>query len=120
MWLADRGIRRGNQGLLGLGLAGGFGLGGAFLGLQVAEHATLPFSHTTNAYGSIFFLLAWFETVLVAAGLVMSGVVQLQAWLGYFTRYRFGAVENLAMYWYFTAAAWLVVAGVIYGAPHLV
>jgi cytochrome c oxidase subunit III len=119
MWLADRAIRRGDRGLLVLGLAGGFGLAAAFLGLQLAEQATLPFTHTTNAYGSIFFLLAWFETLLVGGGLIMSGVVQLQAWLGYFTRYRFGAVENLAMYWYFMAAAWLVVAGVIYGAPHV-
>jgi heme/copper-type cytochrome/quinol oxidase subunit 3 len=118
-FLAEWGIRRGRQGWLVAGLAGVFGSGLLFLGLQIAEYTTLEFSHVTNAYGSAFFLLTWYATLLAFIGLVIGGVVQVQAWLGYFNRYRFTAVQNLVMYWYFTIVAWLVVFGVIYLSPHL-
>ncbi|MGE3911020.1 MAG: heme-copper oxidase subunit III, partial [Chloroflexota bacterium] len=118
-FLAERSIRRGNQGGLVLGLAGVFGAGLAFVGLQVAEYASLNFSHVTNAYGSAFFLLTWYVTFLTFIALVIGGVVQVQAWLGYFSRYRFVAIQNLVMLWYFIIVAWLIVFGVIYLSPYL-
>ncbi len=57
--------------------------------------------------------------LLVALAMLISAVVQLQAWLGYFNRYRRVAVQNLAMMWYFNIVAWLVVAAVIYATPYL-
>jgi cytochrome c oxidase subunit I+III len=119
MLLADRGIRQGHQGRLRLGLAGAWGAGAFFLALQVVEYSTLPFSHTTNAYGSVFYLLSWYAFLLVLIGLIVGAVVQLQAWLGYFSRLRFGAVENSALLWYFAIVTWLVVFGVIYVSPYV-
>jgi cytochrome c oxidase subunit I+III len=119
MLLAERAIRRGSQGWLVFGLANGFLLGSLFLGLQLFDYSTTPFSHVTNAYGSIYFMLLWFAFLLVAAGLIMLGVVQLQAWLGYFSRWRFAAVQNVTLYWSFTAFAWLVTAAVVYASPYL-
>jgi heme/copper-type cytochrome/quinol oxidase subunit 3 len=119
MLLAERGIRGGHQGRLVLGLALTFGLGVAALGVQFAELSQAGFTHTTNAYGSIFFLLAWFGTLLVLGGLVINGVVQIQAWLGYFNRWRYLAVQNAGLYWYFTGAAWVVIYAVAYVSPYL-
>jgi hypothetical protein len=47
-------------------------------------------------------------------------VVGLHAWLGYFNAWRFLGVENVANYWAFVAAHWLVLLGVLYGTPYLV
>jgi heme/copper-type cytochrome/quinol oxidase subunit 3 len=118
-FLAERGIRHGSQGWLVLGLAAVFGSGLLFVGLQIAEYSTLSFSHVTNAYGSAFFLLSWYVTFLAFLALVIGGVVQVQAWLGYFSQRRFVAIQNLTMLWYFTIVAWLIVFGVIYLSPYV-
>ena len=47
-------------------------------------------------------------------------MIQVQAWLGYFNRWRHLAVENLANYWLFTAANWLVLVVVLYVTPYVV
>ena len=120
MLLAERGIRAGSQGRLVLGLAGAYGLGALFLGLQMVDFARVPFTPGTNAYGSAFFTLAGTHAALAAAGLVMGIVVQLQAWLGYFNRLRFLAVQTTAMFWYFVLVSWLVVLAVAYVSPYLV
>jgi heme/copper-type cytochrome/quinol oxidase subunit 3 len=57
---------------------------------------------------------------MVAGGLLMGVVVQAQAWLGYFNARRYLAVENVALYTSFTAAAWAVVAAVLYLSPRLI
>ena len=59
------------------------------------------------------------EPVADVAAAVSPAVVQIQAWLGYFNRWRFAAVENLALYWSFSALAWLVVLAVVYLSPRL-
>ena len=117
---AERGIRAGSQGRLVLGLAGSFGLGVLFLGLLIFDFARVPFTPGTNAYASAFFTLAGAHTCLVAGGLVMFTVVQLQAWLGYFNRLRFLAVQTTAMFWYFVVVSWLFVLAVAYVSPYLV
>jgi heme/copper-type cytochrome/quinol oxidase subunit 3 len=117
---AERSIRAGSQGRLVLGLAGGFGLGVLFLGLLIVDFARVPFTPGTNAYASAFFTLAGCHACLAAGGLVMFAVVQLQAWLGYFTRLRFLAVQTTAMFWYFVVVSWLVVLAVAYVSPYLV
>ena len=119
MFVAERGIRRGDQGRLVLGLAAAWLLGAGFLALQFVEYTAADFTHTTNAYGSIFFLLSWFQSLLVFGGLVIGAVVQVQAWLGYFNRLRFAGVEVTAIYWYFLAVSWPVVFAVIYLSPYL-
>jgi heme/copper-type cytochrome/quinol oxidase subunit 3 len=50
----------------------------------------------------------------------MSAVVQVQVWLNYFNARRYLAVENVALYTSFTAAAWVVVAAVLYLSPRLI
>jgi cytochrome c oxidase subunit I+III len=113
------GIRRGERTRLLFGLAAGFGLGAAFLALQVVEYWQLGYALHTHAYTSLYYALVGFQTLLVLGGLVMSGVVQLWGWLGYFNRWRFLAVENAALYWYFVVVCWLVVFAVVYVSPRV-
>ncbi len=120
MVFALRGIQRGSRTRLLVGLAGGYGLGILFVGLLIADFARVPFTWTMNAYASAFFLVAGFQLCIVLGGLIMATVVQLQAWLGYFTRLRYLAVQMVTMYWCFTVVCWLVVFAVAYLSPYLV
>jgi cytochrome c oxidase subunit I+III len=120
LWFAQRGIKAGRQGQLVAGLAGTFGLGVLVLALMLWEYARTPFTVSTNAYASAFFTLAGYHTTLLLAGLVMLTVVQIQAWLGYFNRLRYLAIQNVGMFWWFVIVAWWVVLPVAYFSPYLV
>ena len=81
--LADRGIRRGNQTALRAGLAAGFALGLTFLLLQVLveyPRTLQDFGPTTNAYGSLFFMITGFHGFHVAVGLLFSLWTQARTW----------------------------------------
>jgi heme/copper-type cytochrome/quinol oxidase subunit 3 len=73
----------------------------------------------TNAYTSAFGTLIGVQVVFVTVGLIMAASVALQAWLGYFNRWRHLAVENLANFWLFIAAHWLLLTLVLYVSPHV-
>ncbi len=119
LYWAERGIRQGRQGrlLAGTGLSAAAGL--AFIALQAVEFYNAGFSPTTHAYGSLFFTLAGYQTVVVIGAVILGAVVFVQGWLGYFNRRRFLAVQNTAMYWYYTLFNWLVLFLTLYLSHHL-
>lgn len=120
--IADRGIRRGNQRLLRLGLIGGFLLGAAFLGMQLLVEypkALLEFRPSDNAYGSMFFTITGFHGFHVVVGLLLSLWTQMRAWQGAFDEHRHLSVQNFAMYWHFVDIVWLLVLFTVYVSPHL-
>jgi cytochrome c oxidase subunit I+III len=117
LWFAERGIRRGRQADLRVGLAISFVSGLTFIVLAAAEALTL--GHPDTAYASAVLVLLGFALIVVAIGLVMTAVVQIQAWLGYFTRLRYLAIQNLSLYWSFSAVTWLVVLVTVYVSPRL-
>jgi cytochrome c oxidase subunit I+III len=119
MWRAVAAIRRGDPRGLRLALGLSWALAIAFVGLQAFEYGRLGFGPSGHAYGSLFYTLAGTITTLAVGALIMGGVVQAQAWLGYFSARRFLAVENAALYWYFLAASWTITAAVLYLTPHL-
>jgi heme/copper-type cytochrome/quinol oxidase subunit 3 len=119
--MADRGIRRGDQWRLRMGLAAGFVLGAAFLGLQGLEYAeTLEaFTPTTDVYGSLFFTITGFHGLHVFVGLMFSLWTQVRAWRGAFDRDRHLTVQNFTMYWHFVDAVWVFILFTIYLSPSL-
>ncbi|HLH24424.1 MAG TPA: cytochrome c oxidase subunit 3 [Chloroflexota bacterium] len=119
MWWGERGIRQGSRGQLMAGLAISFALGGTFLALQGIEYSHKTFSLQTNVYGSLFFTITGFHGAHVLAGLIMSAVVQLRAWLGHFSAQRHLAVQNMGIYWHFVDVIWLAVFASLYLSPHL-
>lgn len=119
MYWASRGIQADNRNQLHLGLAGAFLLGAIALGVKIFSYTQLPFSWQTHAYGSIFYLLGWVIFVMLAAGLLMNLVAQFWAARGYHSARNYVTIENMALYWYATIAAWWVVFGVLYLVPYL-
>ena len=118
-WLALRAIRQGSQGGLKLWLTGALLCGVAFVWLALLGWQQDGLSVSAHAYGSIFLTLGWYQIVLAVGGLVLDGVVLVQAWLGYFDYRRFLAVQNTALYCGASAVNWLVVAAVLYLTPLL-
>ena len=81
--------------------------GRAFIANQALEWATLDFSLSTDAYGTIFYVLTGFHGLHVIGGLVlMAAVVGIvvpatsQAPLG-------PAVEVTGYYWHFVDVVWI-------------
>jgi heme/copper-type cytochrome/quinol oxidase subunit 3 len=120
MWWAESGIRAGSQMRLRLGMLITLLLGAAFLLIQGIEYSKKDFALQSNAYGSLFFTITGFHGAHVFVGLLFNIVVQLRAWLGHFTAERHLAVTNVAMYWHFVDAVWLVVFVSLYLTPHIV
>ena len=119
LWLAQRGVRAGQQHWPRFGLGAALGCGVAFLMAQAVEYVSIPAAYLDHAYGSAVLVLWGFVSFMVAIGLVMTAVVLVQAWLGYFTRQRYLAIQNLTMYWSFTAVAWLIVVATVHVSPRL-
>jgi cytochrome c oxidase subunit I+III len=118
LW-AETGIRRGRTGRLRAGLAAGILLGIVFLALQVVEYGREKASATHDAYGSLFYTITGFHGAHVAVGLIMLIVVLVRAFRGHFAQGRHEAVSNVAVYWHFVDAVWLVVFTSLYITPHL-
>ncbi len=116
---AEVGIRQGRRGVAAAGLGASFALSAVSGALLLVDLARAGFTHQTNAYGSAFFALAGFQCLLLAGGLIVSAVVQVQTWLGYFNRFRYLAIQNAALYQYFVVANGLVTAAVLYLTPYV-
>ena len=112
-------VREGGRTGLLLGTAFSVLLGVLSLVVQALDMTGWGWTPDTNAYTSAFGTLIGVQVVYVAMGLIMAGSVALQAWLGYFNRWRHLAVENVANYWLFVTAHWLVLTLVLYVSPHV-
>lgn len=113
---ALRGIRRGLQGPLRLGLALTAALGVAFLASQTLNWfglVAVNFTAKTNLYGFLFYLLTALHAIHVLGGLVPLGGVTACAYNGRYTAERHNPVEYTAMYWHFLDAVWLVLFAVL-------
>ncbi len=118
-WWGERGIKRGSQMQLRIGLAIAFLLGLGFLILQAFEYANKSTGPTTSAYDSVFFTTTSVHGAHVALGLLMNVFVQIRAWLGHFDMERHDAVGNAGLYWHFVDGVWLVILTVFYLSPRL-
>ncbi|MBV8386468.1 MAG: heme-copper oxidase subunit III [Acidimicrobiia bacterium] len=119
MIFAERGIKRGNQARLRIGLIGAWIMGAAFLGYSMKDFSELHFRWGQNAYSSIYYTTVGLHTFHVFVGLVMSGVVQIKAWLGKFSEERHVTVQVYAMYWHFVDVVWLFVMPTFILSPHI-
>jgi heme/copper-type cytochrome/quinol oxidase subunit 3 len=119
MWWGERGIKRGEQGRLRIGLAVTFVLGVLFLLLQAREYHNNLLGPTVSAYHSIFYTTTGLHGAHVALGLLMNAYVQLRAWRGHFTMERHLAVQNAGLYWHFVDGVWVVILTAFYLSPRL-
>jgi len=89
-------------------------LGLAFLTNQGLEYAEAPFSISSHAYGSIFFLMTGFHGLHVLGGLCfMLAVIGVIRGAG--SRAPAGEVVDVcAYYWHFVDVVWVVMFATIY------
>ncbi|MCC7372167.1 MAG: cbb3-type cytochrome c oxidase subunit I [Chloroflexi bacterium] len=118
-YLALRAIRAGSQGGLRGWLTGALLAGGAFLWLTYLGWQQEGLSLSGHAYASLFLTLGWYQVILVVGGLIVLGVVLVQALLGYFDHRRFLAIQNAAIYSAASVVNWVVLYGVVYLTPYL-
>ncbi len=100
--------------LLKLGLGVGFILDVAFLVLQVKSYVVPPLSPTTNAYGSIFYAVAFLMSIIAVVGLfILLGTIWF-VWRAYHGTRDAYRVRNAVAYWSFAVIAWLAVLTTLY------
>lgn len=85
-----------------------------FLANQAREWASLGFSVSSHAYGSVVYVMTGFHGLHVAGGVAAMGL-----FLGRSTARRFGpadtpALEVVSAYWHFVDVMWLAMFAAIY------
>lgn len=119
LYIGVAGGARERRGVLKAGLAAGFLLAAGAMAALWVDLMRVPFTAQTNIYGSLFFALAGYSAVLMAAGLVMLASVQVWVWMGYFGPRENLALVNVGLYWAFVAASWLPAFAALYLVPNL-
>ncbi|MFB6398358.1 heme-copper oxidase subunit III [Polymorphospora lycopeni] len=119
LW-AERGLRRGQLWRVRAGLTASMLLGLTFLALQATEYAELltEFTLTTNAYGSLFYVITGFHGLHVLIGATMIAWA-LTTTRGGLDARRDDRVRNVAIYWHFVDIVWLGILFTIYLSPRL-
>ncbi|MCB1669556.1 MAG: cytochrome c oxidase subunit 3 [Gammaproteobacteria bacterium] len=94
-------------------------LGAVFMGLQVyefREHLS-GLTPASNAYGSIFYTITSIHGAHVVTGMAMLGYVLALPDLSSIAMPR--PLHNVAIYWHFVDAVWVVIVALLYLWPHL-
>ena len=111
------GIRRGDQRGLRYGLILTTGLGVAFLASQTINWFALVAEHLTprvNLYGFTFYLLTGLHAAHVVGGLIPLAITTRKAIRGDYTPQFHPGVENVAIYWHFLDAVWMVLFVILF------
>jgi heme/copper-type cytochrome/quinol oxidase subunit 3 len=119
IWLAERGLRRGNPASMRLWLLVTVLLGAAFLGGQAFEYVTLYREGVTisrDLFGTTFYTLTGFHGLHVLGGLVALTVLLglAQAGARPVRGRHSSALEATSLYWHFVDAVWVAVFVVVY------
>jgi len=89
-------------------------MGVAFLSNQVLEYAQAPFTISSHAYGSIFYLMTGFHGLHVIGGLLFMVAVSA-AIIGRTSRApAHSTIEVCAFYWHFVDVVWVAMFLTIY------
>jgi cytochrome c oxidase subunit I+III len=118
-YMADRAIRNGARGRFMVLLAVGFVLAALGFALALYGYAQTPFRWDEHAYGSAFYVLAFFQLAIALTGLIMNGFAQFWAWQGHYSARYHQSIENVSTFGIFVAATSLIVAATLYGAPYI-
>ena len=116
----ERAIRIGEQSKLAGWLLASIVLGFIFVGLQVTEWLNKPFSISSHAFGSLYYVITGFHMAHVAVGLIMLIAVLIWAWRGDFAPGRHLAVTTTSYYWHFVDVVWISVFFSFYLWPRLI
>jgi heme/copper-type cytochrome/quinol oxidase subunit 3 len=95
-------------------------MGAIFVGVQLLEWRSVPFTPQSGLYGSLFFTITGFHLAHVVVGLVV--LVAAGAWSLFRVTTQEDSVVRLsvgALYWHFVDAVWLVIFFTLYLSPRI-
>lgn len=120
MSIADRAIRRGRTGVTKVFMVITFLLGAVFLAGHVEEMLRLPSEYTwsTNAYGSLFYMIVNFHGAHLAVGLIFLAFSYLALTRGRYTSDNHEGLKVTGMYWHFVDVVWVFVFPTLYLVPN--
>jgi heme/copper-type cytochrome/quinol oxidase subunit 3 len=115
----QKGIEKGSNATLLLGLGITLFLGVAFLGMTYWEYSVRLNTETPwdNAYASITYTITTLHLAHLILGMSMLSFVFARAVAGHFTEHRYVAVQNSVRYWHFVDLIWLSIVIIIYLSP---
>ena len=117
LYLAERGMHRGNRAQLRLWLLVTIALGAIFIAGQAYEYHHLIDEGVTissNLFGTTFFTLTGFHGLHVIIGLVALSILAVLTFAGDFDQGNEMPVTTAGLYWHFVDAVWVVVFSVVY------
>jgi len=120
VYAALRRVRKGDQSGFVASLVATLLLAGAGVAVQWWDVAGFEFGGTQHAYGSIFYTLTGFLSVVAGAGMMMLAMAVYWAVRGTYTRRRHATVANIARYWAAAVVVWAIGFGTLYVGPRLV
>jgi heme/copper-type cytochrome/quinol oxidase subunit 3 len=116
---ADAAAKRGDLRAMRAGLAISSVMGAAFLVNTIVEFRELTFGWDDHAYGSIYYTIVGLHATHVAAGLLISLVVQIKLWRGLVDAEHHTSVEVFSLYWHFVDVVWIFVFATVFVSPHI-
>jgi cytochrome c oxidase subunit 3 len=119
VWWGERGIKRGDAGILRLGWAIAWLMAAAFVGNSIKDFLDLRFGWSDNAYGSIFYATVGLHLAHVIVALILSIGVQAKAWMGRYDKDHYLTVEVVSLYWHFVDVVWIFVFATLFLSEHL-
>ncbi|HEY6434915.1 MAG TPA: cytochrome c oxidase subunit 3 [Acetobacteraceae bacterium] len=93
--------------------------GAGFIVLGLVDWADKPFTLSSTAYASIYYVITGIHLTHVVVGVLMGAAVTVWSALGYFGPVRHVHVTITAIYWYFLAASWAALFFALYVTPYL-
>jgi cytochrome c oxidase subunit III len=119
MFVANRGIKRGEQLTLKLGQGIALVLGVVFLVLKYVEYSGYDYDWSTHAYGSITWTMTGFHSAHVISVVFKGIIVLTMALRGMFRADRHLAFELSTIYWLFVVVIWIPLYFSMYISPRL-
>jgi cytochrome c oxidase subunit I+III len=122
MWWAARAVNEDNRTALQSASLVVLLLGSLYIALNLYSYPQLGFDYKSQAFGSIFFLLAVFQLLSCLSALIMLGSALF--WFVWGARHpeearpsRHQSITDIALYWYYIAAAGLISYVFLYLVP---
>jgi heme/copper-type cytochrome/quinol oxidase subunit 3 len=122
LWSGGWRLRRGRELSARIALLLTILLGCGFLVLNALDYRsqTMLSRPTENSYTSIFYLIEGIHAAHLILGLLFLLYTALLPRLGPTEKPPHGSYRNVAMYWYFVSAVWVVMYAVLFIGPHYV
>jgi cytochrome c oxidase subunit III len=100
-------------------------LGVAYVALNIYSYTQLGFSHQTQAFGSVFFVLAVYQMLTATIGISINAVA-LWSFLrrsepdGEESPSRYQSVPEIALFWYYAVVAGVFTYALLYVVPYFI